>query len=173
MKTTDRGEVILNENDIFEAVYCGKITNLDGLNIEDRELVDQFNASVAQNADSLPKLTVFNETIDSLEQFDKTNQAEWFMPENYKLYDIVDYLYSQCRTVEQKERVTEELKLFAQHNFIIVLKYLKYLVDTMRSEKIVWGVGRGSSVASYCLYLIGVHKIDSIKYKLDITEFLK
>jgi DNA polymerase III alpha subunit len=54
-----------------------------------------------------------------------------------------------------------------------LLKYLKYLVDTMRENKIVWGVGRGSSVASYALYLIGVHKVDSIKYQLDINEFLK
>jgi DNA polymerase III alpha subunit len=54
-----------------------------------------------------------------------------------------------------------------------LLFYLKYLVDTMRENKIVWGVGRGSSVASYVLYLIGVHKIDSIKYELDINEFLK
>jgi DNA polymerase III alpha subunit len=43
----------------------------------------------------------------------------------------------------------------------------------MRENDIVWGVGRGSSVASYTLYLIGVHKIDSIKYELDINEFLK
>jgi DNA polymerase III alpha subunit len=38
---------------------------------------------------------------------------------------------------------------------------------------VLWGVGRGSSVASYCLYILGVHKVDSIKYELDIHEFLK
>ena len=95
------------------------------------------------------------------------------MPEEYRLYDIVDYLYQKCRTLEQKDRVTEELKLFAQHDMIFLLKYVKYLVDTMRANDIVWGVGRGSSVASYVLYLIGVHKVDSIKYNLDIREFLK
>ena len=56
---------------------------------------------------------------------------------------------------------------------IEVLKYLKYLVDTMRQHKILWGVGRGSSVASFCLYLLGVHRINSLKYNLDITEFLR
>jgi DNA polymerase III alpha subunit len=56
---------------------------------------------------------------------------------------------------------------------IDVLLCIKYLVDYMREHNIVWGVGRGSSVASYCLYLIGVHKVDSIKYQLDIKEFLK
>ena len=54
-----------------------------------------------------------------------------------------------------------------------LLFYLKYLVDTMRGNSIVWGVGRGSSVASYVLYLLGVHKVDSIKYDLDINEFLR
>jgi DNA polymerase III alpha subunit len=66
-----------------------------------------------------------------------------------------------------------ELSMFIHHNLIDVLKYLKYLVDTMRSNNVVWGVGRGSSVASYCLYLLDVHKIDSLKYDLDIKEFLK
>ena len=56
---------------------------------------------------------------------------------------------------------------------IELLHFMKYLVDTLRKNNVVWGVGRGSSVASYILYLIGVHKVDSIKYNLDINEFLK
>ena len=67
----------------------------------------------------------------------------------------------------------QELELFFQHGMVEVLIYLKYLVDTMRSNNIVWGVGRGSSVASYCLYLLGIHKVNSLKYNLDIHEFLK
>jgi DNA polymerase III alpha subunit len=54
-----------------------------------------------------------------------------------------------------------------------LLRWLKYFVDTAKQRNIIWGVGRGSSVASYVLYLIGVHKIDSIKYKLDWKEFLR
>ena len=56
---------------------------------------------------------------------------------------------------------------------IDLLRWLKYFVDTMRSNNLTWGVGRGSSVASYVLYLLGVHKVDSIKYKLDLKEFLR
>jgi DNA polymerase III alpha subunit len=78
-----------------------------------------------------------------------------------------------CTTEVQRRRVDEELELFIQHGMFDLLFYLKYLVDTMRENNIVWGVGRGSSVASYVLYLLGVHKIDSIKYELDIKEFLK
>jgi DNA polymerase III alpha subunit len=82
-------------------------------------------------------------------------------------------LLDQTNNEEQYQRVVKELELFYQYGMIDLLKYLKYLVDTMKSNNIVWGVGRGSSVASYCLYLIGVHRIDSIKYQLDIREFLK
>ena len=43
----------------------------------------------------------------------------------------------------------------------------------MRLNNVVWGLGRGSSTASYILYLLGVHKIDSLYYDLPIEEFLK
>jgi DNA polymerase III alpha subunit len=172
MKTTDFNEILLDQQDVFDGLYSGKITSLDSINL-DNKTVNQFNQARQENADPFPLLYAFEQTVKSIEEFDRQNQNNWFMPEEYKTYDIVDYLYSQCRTIEQKERVTEELTLFAQHNFIMVLKYLKYLVDTMRKHNIVWGVGRGSSVASYCLYLLGIHRVDSIKYDLDIHEFLK
>jgi len=62
---------------------------------------------------------------------------------------------------------------YEKRGMIIVLKFLLHLVNTCTENDIVIGVGRGSSVASYCLYLLGIHRIDSIKYELDIKEFLK
>ncbi len=52
-------------------------------------------------------------------------------------------------------------------------RYLKYLVDTMKDNKVIWGVGRGSSCASYVLYLLGIHRVDSMFYNLDVEEFLR
>jgi DNA polymerase III alpha subunit len=104
--------------------------------------------------------------------FDRTNQENWFMSEEYKSMDIESFLVDQCPK-QNHERLVDELVLFRQYNMIPLLRYLKYLVDTMRENNIVWGVGRGSSVSSYVLFLIGIHKIDSIKYGLDIREFLK
>ena len=43
----------------------------------------------------------------------------------------------------------------------------------MRENRLIWGVGRGSSVSSYVLYKLGVHRIDSLHYELDPTEFLR
>ena len=105
-----------------------------------------------------------------IQQIDPTN---WFIPYEYKTMDILDWLYQRCPTPEVRERVVEELRLFAKHDMIPVLKTMKYVVDTLRANNVVWGVGRGSSVASYVLFIIGVHKIDSVKYKLPINEFFK
>lgn len=100
------------------------------------------------------------------------NSKNWFIPDDY-YPNLTEMLYSMCETVEQRDRVSQELELYIKHGMYDLLHVMKYIVDTLRSNNIVWGVGRGSSVASYVLYLIGVHKIDSIKYNLPITEFFK
>lgn len=99
--------------------------------------------------------------------------VSWLLPEEYLSLDIEGYLLAKCTTDEEKYRVQREIQLYNTNNMIPVLKTMKYVVDTLRANNVVWGVGRGSSVASYCLFLLGVHKIDSIKYKLSIGEFFK
>jgi DNA polymerase III alpha subunit len=173
MEINTYGQVEISEREAFEFLYGKKIPDLRGVYIDLESVIDQYNQARKINADRIPELSILTEPNISIEEFDKINQKNWFMPEEYRLYDIVDWLYCQCRTMEQKDRVAEELRLFAQHDMILLLKYVKYLVDTMRKNNIVWGVGRGSSVASYVLYLIGAHKIDSLKFQLDINEFLK
>ena len=96
----------------------------------------------------------------------------WNIPKEYADMDIEGFLVSVCPK-ENYERLIKELDLYQKNNMISVLRAMKYVVDTLRANNVVWGVGRGSSVASYVLYLIGVHKIDSIKYKLPIEEFFK
>jgi DNA polymerase III alpha subunit len=100
-------------------------------------------------------------------------QSQWHMPDDYKELDIAEYILSLCREDYELQRVAQELLLYQERDLFNLLRYLKYLVDTLRKNKLVWGVGRGSSVASYVLFLLGVHKIDSLHYQLDITEFLK
>ena len=103
----------------------------------------------------------------------KIDATRWFIPEEYRTMDLLDWLYQHCPTPEIRARVDEELRLFTKYDMIPMLKTMKYIVDTLRSNNIVWGVGRGSSVASYVLHIIGVHKIDPIKYNIPIEEFFK
>jgi DNA polymerase III alpha subunit len=100
------------------------------------------------------------------------NSKHWFIPNDY-CPNLVEMLYSMCETQEQIQRVDQELELYIKHGMYDILHVMKYLVDTLSENNVVWGVGRGSSVASYVLYLIGVHRIDSVKYKLPIEEFFK
>lgn len=171
MKIDNYGRVSITEQEAFDAVYSGKLTSLEDVIIDGD--IQRFNLARQTNADKLPILNLPEDLKDiSIKFFDESNQCTWFMPEDY-CPNLVEMLYGLCETDEQKDRVTKELELFIQHGMFDLLFYLKYLVDTMRENNVVWGVGRGSSVASYVLYLIGVHKIDSIKYELDIHEFLK
>ena len=99
-------------------------------------------------------------------------RTNWFIPEEYKNIDIEQFLLDKCPK-ENCDRLDQELRLYHKNNMIPVLKTMKYIVDTLKKNNVVWGVGRGSSVASYVLFLLGVHKIDSVKYKLPIEEFFK
>jgi DNA polymerase III alpha subunit len=173
MRSDNFGQIVLNTEDVFNALYSGKINLFDLVNIESSKEIEKFNKAVKLNYDSFNQITPYQEESDSIKFFDEANQCDWFMPKEYLNFPIHQWLSDQCKTEEELARVDQELLLFVQHGMFDLLFYLKYLVDTMRSNQIVWGVGRGSSVASYVLYLLGIHKVDSIKYKLDIHEFLK
>ena len=87
--------------------------------------------------------------------------------------DVKQYLLEKCGTDAERERVQAEYALFEEKGFTKVLQFLIYFVDTLRANNVVWGVGRGSSVSSFCLFLIGVHKINPLLYNLDYREFLR
>jgi DNA polymerase III alpha subunit len=91
----------------------------------------------------------------------------------YTEINVLQWLLDKCQTDEEKLRVQAEYDLYEKKKFIKVLQFLIYFVDTLRANNIVWGVGRGSSVSSFCLFLIGVHKINPLLYNLDYTEFLR
>jgi DNA polymerase III alpha subunit len=100
------------------------------------------------------------------------DHTDWFIPKEYKTFDIEEFLHDQC-PIKNRDRLNKELELFRQHDMIPMLQTMKYIVDTLRANNVIWGVGRGSSVASYVLHIIGVHKIDPIKYSIPIEEFFK
>lgn len=109
----------------------------------------------------------------SLDEFHKSNQDTWFMPDDYKSFNIHQFLIDSCKNDAELHRIAYEIGLFEDRDLLPLLRYIKYLVDTMREHKIVWGVGRGSASSSYVLFKIGVHKVDSIKYNLDVSELFK
>jgi len=164
------GRPRLVEQDIVELLYTNPDLDLSLVSIADP---DRYNRSIQELQVDLDPIQLYQELDLTLEQFDSNNQQCWFMPDNYQNLDIAAWVLQQCTSEPELQRVGEELLMFQDRNLFDLLKYLKYLVDTMREHDIVWGVGRGSSVASFVLYKIGVHKINSLYYDLPITEFLK
>lgn len=166
MITDKYGQQIFSENDICDLLFTDP----------DRKLKNVLVTTQLTNIlelENFPRLKTYVVDKSTVSDFDLRNQNSWFMPDKYKKLDIVEYILSLCTSDIELERVGTELILYQERNLFDLLRYLKYLVDTMRENNIVWGVGRGSSVSSYVLFLLGVHKIDSIKYELPITEFLK
>ena len=110
---------------------------------------------------------------ETLQAYHQRLQGQWQMPEEYQQLDIARWLLEQCSGDVELQRMGRELLLFQDRNLMVLLQYLKYLVDTLQKNSVVMGVGRGSSVASFALYKIGVHRINSIEYDLPIEEFLR
>ena len=162
---------IFNEQDIFDALYNGYQFNpADVIFVEERN----FEILQLEGAAGLRLFEPINSPTLTSDQVDHAYQEQWNMPEEYKSMDIEAWLQEQCPPWDPEfTRLSEELEAYKARNMLNLLRWLKYFVDTCSKENIVWGVGRGSSVASYVLYLIGVHNIDPIKYNLDWQEFLR
>ena len=171
MKTDELGIPRFSNRDLVNMIYSGHADKVHVVLCDPSDDVDRFNAAMEeQGFDKLQKYIPLD--VDQ-KTFDGVCQSEWFMPAEYKAISVHNYILSRCTTKEESDRCMEELEAFRARDMNNLLRYMIYLVDFMRENGIVWGVGRGSSVASYVLYLIGVHRINSIQYGLDWREFLR
>lgn len=168
MRTDIYGQQIYNEMELC-LLYLQDPTR----SIKRAYVENQINFDDILQLENQPELIKYSPLDISVEEFDNINQSNWLMPEKYKTMDIAKFVLDQCKNEEELQRAGTELLLFQEREMFTLLRYLKYLVDTMRENNIVWGVGRGSSVASFVLFLIGVHKINSLYYDLSINEFIK
>jgi len=169
MNTNEYGDCVFDEDEIINLVYNDPDMDLSKLFTNNFE---KYNKTIKELGSLLPQLPSLPKR-KNLAEFDNKNIDNWHMPEKYYQINVLEWLLERCQTDEERMRVQLEYDLFEKKQFIRVLQFLIYFVDTLRTNNIVWGVGRGSSVASFCLFLIGVHKINPMLYNLDITEFLR
>lgn len=161
-------QYVVSEQDIVTGWLSG--SNMTDVVVEDTKPINIYN-EWCQTFDLDQFIDA--KTENNTDTYVEDCLRKWNMTDNYMNINIHEWLMKQCTTAQQRNRVYTELLEYEKRGMIIVLKFLLYLVDTCEKHDIVLGVGRGSSVASYCLYLLGIHCVDSIKYKLDIKEFLK
>lgn len=172
MRQTPHGELIYSEQDLCDLVMQGhNVSKLSALQVDSS--VDLETA--AAMLDDIPGFVQYDSLVDQMptEEFDHRKQSQWFMPDSYQQLDIAEHVLSLCSSDAELQRCGQELMLYQERGLFDLLRYLKYLVDVMTDNRLIWGVGRGSSVASYVLYKLGVHRVDSLYYDLDPEEFLR
>lgn len=170
MKQNKFGELIFAEDDVLDFVMQGQ-----DFGVFDQMIVDD-SVDLSQMPDILNPVPGFQQQrfhSCSVPEWHAQNQQTWHMPKEYQQLDIAEYILSLCNSESELQRCGAELLLYQERDLFNLLRYLKYLVDVMKTNNIIWGVGRGSSVASFVLYKLGVHRIDSLYYNLDVTEFLR
>jgi DNA polymerase III alpha subunit len=153
----------LKENDLVELLYQGKAGALTVAS----ELLADYNIGCR----ALGQDPVF--TIKTIPDSVEDAITEWNIPAAIADLNLDVYFAEKVKTLDEAMRVAEELALYRERKMEPMLRFMIHLVNVMRENEIVWGVGRGSSVSSFLLYLAGLHSINSVKYNLDIKEFIR
>lgn len=154
----------LSTNLAIKAIHRG--ANFTELDLIDDTEIELFNYYSDEHCDNI----VLQHTlpIDHTER-----QQKWRYPAEYDELNLFEYFMDKCNTDIERERVVTELTLFCERDLLKLLRWAIWFMDYVRENNEFIGVGRGSSVASYCLYLIDLHMINSIECGLDPREFLK
>jgi hypothetical protein len=168
MKTDQYGQMVFDQQDLVDQIMQGRC-ELDGYRVD--RSVDLTRA--VDILEHVPALISHRDPEITVEEFDRHCQHTWHMPQSYRDLDIAELVLRLCETDSELQRCGQELLMYQERDLFNLLRYLKYLVDVMKHNQVIWGVGRGSSVASYVLYKLGVHRIDSLHYDLDPAEFLR
>jgi DNA polymerase III alpha subunit len=161
------GRAVVDSRGLFELWYQG--LDEHGLSISMDEEITRFNSECTAHG----KTDILIQPDGTIPLTHSERAKRWLIPEEYKSLDVEAYCLSLCTSEEERLRVRHEMGLFHFYGMEPVLQSLIYMVKVFREQKIVWGIGRGSSVASYVLFLIGVHKINSMAFGLDVEDFLR
>lgn len=162
----EKGNIVYFDDALIELLYKG-IKPEVALYPKDDEEVKLFNEFAYENFDD--DKYMFPNKLKTIEE----RKHDWFYPKSYDEIVLEDYFLTLCNSDEEKDRVKLELKMFLERDMEKFLRFCIYFSDEIKKNNWVVGVGRGSSVASFCLYLLKIHLVNPLKYNLDIKEFLK
>lgn len=160
--TDAHGVCWLSEQGVIELAYQGKLH--DSLfEWQDAQVKAQY-VHMCESQDNWPF---------QIPDVSQVQDRTWFTPPEYQTLDLTAYVKARCQNAEQHARAEYELKLIDHLGVHHIFKHLIYLIDTWRSRNLVWGIGRGSSVSCFILYVIGLNRINPMDYDLDPEEFFK
>lgn len=161
------GTVICHQEAMIELLYEGK-------GLGNILCVDSDDQTEWETALRLCDATIEGPQHADLMQFQDINWFDyWLTPEPWKSIDVHTWCLKHCKTQIERDRIDYEMEQYKQRNMEPIFRHLLYCVDVWRKNGVVWGVGRGSSVCSFVLHLIGINRINPLEYGLDIKEWLK
>lgn len=173
MKINHVGEQVYSAEDVFDLAMQGHdVLNYQSMIVDSTVDIGGL-IDLLENSGNLQCWQDQTDPGVSVEDFDRANQHCWYMPEHYKTLDIASHVLDLCETEAELQRAGQELLMYQERGMFDLLRYLVYLVSVMTEHNIIWGVGRGSCVASFVLYKLGVHRVNSLYYDLDPAEFLR
>lgn len=109
---------------------------------------------------------------------------DWQLPPEYFDLNVEEHVsvvfgerlsalaYSSTQVEAAINRVAQELAEFDRRGLTNLLRTIIYVLDKFKETGQVYGVGRGSSCASFVLFLLGLHVVDPIKYDIPLEEFM-
>ena len=104
---------------------------------------------------------------------------DYLIPEKYLAIDLREHVFGKLRAIPMtatemmvaQNRVERELEEIEKRKIEYLFKTIIYVVDVFTENKVVFGVGRGSSCACYILYLLGLNLVNPLKYNIPVEEF--
>ena len=125
------GQPWTTEDELCNLLYKNPDLNLKGVLVDDPR---QFNQAQAALFADIPRLKKYLPNTVPLDQFDQQQQNAWHMPQEYVDMDIAKWVLDQCATDAELQRCGEELLLYQEREAFMLLRYMKYRVDTMRAN---------------------------------------
>ena len=134
-----------------------------------------------------PDTLLFNDNADAVLAVKAPEPValdfSWQLPEPYLSMDLRSTIVDRAvvRLLELNyppdvneratHRIMEEYEEIERRGMVEFFRTIIYIIDTFKKEGVVWGVGRGSSCASYILFILGLHSVDAVVYDVPLEEF--
>lgn len=169
LNVDDWGRVVVGCDAAIEVLMSGR--DLTALYVEASPELLRFNEVCARFDKPEEMISPATTPDQSPEAYHAERSQQWLSPIEHE--SLWDGLLAKCQTAEERRRFVLELEEFNKRGMLPVLAQLHGMIQRLDEAGVVRGVGRGSSVASFILFLMDVHFINPMLYDLDVSEFLK
>lgn len=166
---TDGGDVVFKYDFFLNIARSGEVfTNFKAL---DHPEIKMYNFRKGGSP-----IEIWKDDGEALGPDEET--FKWIIPDEYASLDLVWESINRMNKLgltdpTYHDRLSYELTEMDKRGMFPFVRCVLYVVDVLKKNNIVWGVGRGSSCASLVLFVLGINKVDPVKYDIPVKEFIK